>query len=91
MLQSKQVDVPASLFEPYLLYATSVGLVGPWIKHFQRRGDVPLPAWFHLAASRGFVEDWGAFAAMVQSTNSSGADGGGGGGGGSGGGASGAG
>ena len=85
-----------ALFEQYLSYATSFGLLANWINRFQNAGQIAVPPWFGTLATSP-DEHYTSFTrmmvhtSMINTSNSSGSGGGGGGGGVAGGGSSGAG
>lgn len=60
------------LFETYLPYAASYGLSDAWIKHFQKRGEVPHSPWLQSLATVG---DDG-FVAIIAINAAVGSDGG---------------
>jgi len=87
--KGREPAIRPDTFERYLGYAAVFGLGAGWAKYFQRLGGVPLPVWFH--AMGGGHSSFGAFVAVMSSSDSTGAGAGGAGAGASGGGSSGAG
>lgn len=59
------------MFDRYLTYATSYGLLTSWVKHFEKTGWQTPPAWFQ-ALPDGDTSSIAIFAAMANSANSSG-------------------
>lgn len=73
--KGQEPNLSSDSFERYLAFAAAFGLGGPWAKHFQRAGGVPLPVWFHaLPGSHG---DFGAVVAVMSASDSTAASGGG--------------
>lgn len=79
------------LFEPNLPFVTGLGLLEPWVKFFQKQGDLTPPAWFSTLAKASDGSEMVIFATLAHSASSAGASGAGAGAGAAGGGASGAG
>ena len=65
------VDSP-TMFEKYLPYAASFGLLQQWAKHFEKEGWTETPAYFHVLPTTTGNQAMVAFVAMSAATNSSG-------------------
>jgi hypothetical protein len=65
------VDSP-TMFEKYLPYAASFGLLEQWAKHFEKEGWAETPAYFHVLPTTTGNQAMVAFVAMSTATNSSG-------------------
>ncbi|MBE2225478.1 MAG: DUF2207 domain-containing protein, partial [Anaerolineae bacterium] len=65
------VDSP-TMFEKYLPYAATFGLLHPWAKHFEKEGWTETPAYFKVLPSTDGSQAMMAFVAMSAATNSSG-------------------
>ena len=46
----RKVEAPQAVFEPFLPYTASFGLVEPWVKFFKQQGVTRAPAWFEVPA-----------------------------------------
>lgn len=90
--RGNELDIPPDMFERYLTYAATFGLIEKWVKYFQKQGMAIVPPWFHSLATAS-AEDLSYFVTMIVVFHAVGSTGGGAGGGGgaAGGGSSGAG
>lgn len=61
------------VFEAYLPYATSFGLLSDWVKYFRKQGLANPPAYFHTLSTSGSDQNWVIFVAMTGAFHSSGA------------------
>ena len=72
----EHAHIEPALFEVYLPYATSYGLLRQWIRSFQRHEPAPIPAWFaHLQTER--EESFNALTTVMIAANTTGSTGGG--------------
>jgi hypothetical protein len=62
------------LFERYLPFATSYGLLKPWVRYFQQQASSHVPAWFHTSASSP-TTSFTAFMAVMLAANTTGTTG----------------
>src|SRR5262249_19085975 len=60
-----------NLFERYLPFATSYGLLSQWIKYFQKHEASHVPAWFENFDTAP-IESYTAFAAVMLAANTTG-------------------
>ena len=65
------VDSP-TMFEKYLPYAASFGLLHQWAKHFEKEGWTETPEYFHVLPTTTGNAGMVAFVAMSAATHSSG-------------------
>lgn len=65
------VDSP-TMFEKYLPYAASFGLLQQWAKHFEKEGWTETPAYFHVLPSTTGNQSMVLFVWMATATHSSG-------------------
>jgi len=59
------------MFELYLPYTASYGLLYRWAKHFEKKGRTELPDWFHAVSTTG-AGNMAVFVAMTAAASSSG-------------------
>lgn len=70
------MNVEPGLFDRYLPYATSYGLLRQWIRCFQRQEPASIPAWFtHSETER--AESFNAFTTVMVAAHTTGSTGGG--------------
>jgi len=69
--KGKEAVGAPQMFERYLPYAASFGLLEQWAKHFEKAGWNHVPSYFHVLSTTG-DNQMGAFIAMLAATSSSG-------------------
>ncbi|HSV86210.1 MAG TPA: DUF2207 domain-containing protein [Levilinea sp.] len=67
--RNREPVIRPDLFEVYLPYAASFGLVEAWAKYFQKQGMQQAPAWF---TAESLDDNMASFIAVISSTNSAG-------------------
>jgi uncharacterized membrane protein len=68
-------DISQDVFEAYLMYATTFGLAGKWVKYFQKKGIAVVPPWFHSLATTN-VDAVSHFVTMIAVSHAVGGSGG---------------
>lgn len=69
--KGKEAVSSPEMFERYLPYAASFGLLEQWARHFEKAGWNRVPSYFHVLSTTG-NNQMGAFIAMSAATSSSG-------------------
>ena len=70
--KGKEAVGSPDMFEQFLPYAASFGLLHPWAKQFEKKGWNKLPPYFHVLSTTDASHHMAVFVAMSAATSSSG-------------------